>query len=92
MRMLLARLLAFLFLSSLTAYTVELYSFALAHSPAGVLVVLLCPAILVVVFNLLTGSLAWVVVVLLNAIYYELMWRTFRRARGAKSDSETKTK
>jgi hypothetical protein len=77
----LVRLLGFLVLSGLITYVVELYSFTLAHSAAGILAVLVCPGILVVVANLLSGPLSWAVVVAINVLYYELVWRLIRRGR-----------
>ena len=84
----LVRLLVFLALSGLTTYAVELYSFTLAHSPAGILAVLVCPGILVIVANLLTGAFGWAVAVAVNVVYYELVWRLVRRSRKAPREAE----
>lgn len=81
MRMQVTRLFTFLALSGLITYGVEFYSFTLAHSAAGILAVLLCPGILVVVFNLLSGALSWGVAVAINVVYYEMIWRLFRKNR-----------
>ena len=79
----LVRLHVLLVLSGLTTYLVELYSFTLAHSASGISAVLVCPGILVIVANLLTGPLRWAVAVLVNVAYYELVWRLVRRKRKA---------
>jgi hypothetical protein len=73
--MLLMRPLFLLALSGLVTYLVEFYSFALAHSAAGILVVLVCPGILVIVANWLTGVPGWAAAVAVNAVCYELVWR-----------------
>lgn len=66
----------FLFaLSCLITCLVEFNSFALAHSAAGILVVLVCPGILIIVFNLLTGAPGWAAAVAVNVAYYGLVWR-----------------
>lgn len=77
----LVRLIGFMALSGLITYAVELYSFALAHSAAGILVVLVCPGILIVVAGLLNGALGWAVVVAINVLYYELVWRLIGQGR-----------
>lgn len=80
MRMSVSRIFVFLILSGLLTYGVEMYSFTLAHSAFGLLAVLVCPGILVVVANLLNGGLNWVAVVVINVMYYELIWRLFIKA------------
>lgn len=77
----LMRLLILLVLSGLTTYLVNSYSFTLAHSATGILAVVVCPGILIIVANLLTGALGWVATIAMNAVYYELIWRLIRRKR-----------
>lgn len=73
-------------LSGLAIYLVEFYSFALAHSAAGILVVLVCPGILVIVSNWLTGVPGWAAAVAVNTVCYELVWRLVLRRRKALPD------
>ncbi|MFM2056148.1 MAG: hypothetical protein RLY71_533 [Pseudomonadota bacterium] len=75
------RLLAFLALSGLTTFAIDFYSFALAHSAAGIFAVLVCPGILIIVANLFVGVLGWAAAVAVNVLYYELAWRFIRRSR-----------
>jgi len=85
----LMRLLFLLALSGLAVYLVDFYSFALAHSAAGILAVLLCPGILVFVSNWLTGVSGWGAAVALNAVCYELVFRLVLRRRKALLDRES---
>lgn len=78
MRMSVRRLILWVVLACAVTYLVELYSFALAHSPAGLLAVLICPGILVSVLNLFGENfLRWIVAVAIDVLFYEAIWRTF---------------
>jgi hypothetical protein len=87
-RMPVRRLILWVVLACAVTYLVEFYSFALAHSPAGLLAVLVCPGILVSVLNVFgENSLRWIVAVAIDVLFYEVIWRTFAawRLRKAKT-------
>lgn len=76
------RLLAWAGVASGITYLVEYYSFALAHSPAGLLAVIVCPGILVVVLNFFGEILiGWIIAIAVNVIFYEAIWRFVKSRR-----------
>jgi hypothetical protein len=76
----------FLILSCIVTYAMEYYSFTLAHSPAGLLAVFLCPGILVVVFHLIPSTFGmWLIAVLVNTVYYTVIWQALVRTSGKKT-------
>jgi hypothetical protein len=71
------RLILFSILSLAAAYLIDRFGFALAHSLEwGGLAFLFSPGIFVIFFHEDLGTpLSWVVLVLVNICYYELIYR-----------------
>jgi hypothetical protein len=77
------RLVLFLILSIAAAFVINEYGFGIAHSTAlGLMTLLLAPGILVIFFSERLGSIgSWAILILVNAIYFEALYRATRWMR-----------
>jgi hypothetical protein len=80
------RLISFLILSIAAAFAINAFGFGIAHSgPLGVLAFLLSPGILVVFVSERLGSAgSWAALILVDVIYYEMIYRAARWMRREK--------
>jgi hypothetical protein len=80
------RLISFLILSIAAAFAINEFSFGIAHSVAlGLLAFLLSPGVLAVFVSERLGStVSWAVLILVNLIYYEVIYRAARWMRREK--------
>lgn len=80
------RLILFLILSIAAAFAINEYGFGIAHSvPLGLVTFLLSPGILVLFVSERLGSTgSWAAVILVNVIYYEVIYRAARWMRHEK--------
>ena len=84
------RLILFLILSIAAAFAINKFGFGIAHDAAlGLMGILLTPGILVVIFSERLGSTgSWAVFILVNVIYYEVIYRAVRRVCARKDVSQ----
>jgi hypothetical protein len=77
------RLMLFFGLSAASAYAIDTYGFALAHSlEGGVLAFLLSPGIIMIfVHGDISATVSWALFVMISILYYEVIYRLFSRMR-----------